>query len=113
MFSTILSAELVSGEPSDEDSAWIETGGDSLTFSESHLMGAELPATGTCHIRTTGDRLGLFFWIDRASERGRLSACRCRLCRVWSARRLARPGPTRGVLPSLRGSWLDTLGILL
>ena len=42
MFSTILSAELVSGEPSDEDSAWIETGGDSLTatFSESHLMGA-------------------------------------------------------------------------
>ena len=25
----------------------------------------------------------------------------------------ARPGPTHGVLPSLRGSWLDTLGILL
>ena len=42
MFSTILSAELVSGKPSDEDSAWIETGGDSLTFSESHLMGAQL-----------------------------------------------------------------------
>ena len=42
MFSTILYAELVSGEPSDEDSAWIETGGDSLTFSESHLMGAQL-----------------------------------------------------------------------
>ena len=42
MFSTILSAELVSGEPSDGDSARIETGGDSLTFSESHWMGAEL-----------------------------------------------------------------------
>ena len=35
MFSTILSAELVSGEPSDEDSAWIETGGDSLTATDS------------------------------------------------------------------------------
>ena len=105
MFSTILSAELVSGEQSDEDSAWIETGGDSLTFSESHLMGVELglrlavtlwprptlglPATGTCHIRTTGGRLGLFFARGTAT------------------------GPTRGVLPSLRGSWLDTLGILL
>ena len=42
MFSTILSAELVSAEPSDEDSAWIETGGDSLTFSESRLMGSQL-----------------------------------------------------------------------
>ena len=64
MFSTILSAELVSGEPSDEDSAWIETGGGSLTFSGSHLMGAELElrlAVTPCHIRTTGGRLGLFF----------------------------------------------------
>ena len=53
IFSTILSAELeVQTElpslllpsqsgPLDEVSAWIETGGDSLTFSDSHLMRAQ------------------------------------------------------------------------
>ena len=38
----------------------------------------------------------------------------CAVCVEWGRHvDSARPGPARGVLPSLRESWLDTLGILL
>ena len=82
-------------ESFDEVSAWNETGGDSLTFSESNLMRAQrglrlavtlwprstlrLPATVTRHFRTTGDRLSMDVLVISGSPESVSSSTRAHL----------------------------------